>query len=107
MTKPFTIATSLTTSTATAFITAGENPIIVKNLYVHNTGAGNATCHLTYIKRDSYNGITTSYDMWTESINAGNYTIINDIICINPFDSLAWRDNSNTINLIAHCVGIT
>ena len=104
MTKPYSIVFSISTSTPYTFLTASDSPVLIKNVFIHNKSAGNATVHLTYQKNST--GISTNYDMWVTTLNAGDSSVMNDLIVINSYDSLACYDNSSNIDVVAHCVNL-
>jgi len=99
MNIPISVGFTTSTSTPFYFIAEPETTILVRNVVVHNNHSGNQTAHLTY-----KNGIGTVLDFYANTISAGQAFVYNDIIIINPGDSLGVYANGNSFSVLSNYV---
>ncbi len=103
MNIPQTIAFSTTASTAFFFLPDVLQPTLVKNVIIHNEHSGNQTITLTYkVGYSDTVGVGTNYEFYSPTVAAKTTDVWNDLIIVNPGDSLGVHGSGNTFNVIAN-----
>ena len=99
MNIPISVGFTTTASTPFYFLPDCENTLMVKNVLVHNNHSGSQKIHLTY-----KNGVGTALDFYNNTASAGQSFVFNDIIIVNPGDSLGCYGNGNSFSVLCNFV---
>lgn len=105
MNIPQTIAFATSATTAQFFLPNVLQPTLVKNILIHNEGAGNQTITLTYrVGISDTVGVGTNYDFYSPTVAAKTSDVFRDLIVVNPGDSLGVYTDGSNANIIANVI---
>lgn len=103
MNIPQTIAFSTSATTAFFFLPDVLQPTLVKNIIIHNEGGGNQTITLSYkVGYSDTVGVGTNYEFYSPSVASKNTDYFNELIVVNPGDSLGVKGGGSSFVLIAN-----